>query len=228
MGIEKFAAGAGKATWENYKSGFFKYLERKAKEGAKRYKPLGKLRSAWMKIDWGFVAQEYLKYIYEFHSQFHVFGMGEQKLDELSTNIFLFDKPEFRRHRSSKKAEKINGLKLVFHDERGEKVFVWGEPGVGKTTFLKQISTYAIENTNLIPLFVNIAEWAMLGTLSQDGLLEYLAEEFERSGFENAIVFVEYILEEGIAILLLDGLDEIPPKKRDIVTTILSRSRKVL
>ncbi len=183
MGVEKFAAGAGKATWEHYKSGFFKYIERKAKEGAKRYTLLGKMRDAWMKVDWGFAAQEYLKYTYEFHSQFHVFGMGEQKLDELSTNVFLLNKPEFRRHSTSEKVEKINGLKLVFQDERGEKVLVWGEPGVGKTTFLKQISTYAIEKTELIPLFVNIAEWAMLGTLSQDGLLEYLAEEFKRLRF---------------------------------------------
>jgi ABC-type cobalamin/Fe3+-siderophores transport system ATPase subunit len=225
MGMEKFAASAGKATWDNYKAPFFKWLERKAKEGAKRYSLVGKLRDAWMKVDWGYAAQEYLKYIYEFHSQFHVFGMGEQKLDELSTNVFLHDKPEFRRYDTTERAEKITGLKIVFQDKRGEKLFVWGEPGAGKTTFLKQISTYAIEKTVYIPLFVNLAEWVASDAITYDGLLEHLAKQFERCGFEDSIIFVEYIIEEGNGILLLDGLDEISPERRNILLTILEQCR---
>ncbi len=44
-------------------------------------------------------------------------------------------------------------------------------------------------------------------------------------GFENAAVFIDYIIEEGIAILLFDGLDEIPPEKRDILITILEQNK---
>lgn len=215
-----------KATWDNYKSDFFKYLERKAKEGAKRYSLIGKLRDTWMRVDWAYAAKGYQSYIQEFHSQFHVFGMGDKKLDEHSTNVFLLDTPEFKRYDSSEQAEKINGLKLVFQDKRGEKLFIWGEPGAGKTTFLKQIVNYAVEKTSFVPMFVNIAEWAMLGTISQDGLLQYFAEQFTRCGFEDSTTFVEYLIEEGNAILLFDGLDEISKEKRNTLIALLEQNKK--
>lgn len=216
-----------KATWDNYKNDFFKYIERKAKEGAKRYSLIGKLRDTWMKVDWGYAAKEYQSYIREFHSEFYVFGMGEKKIDELSTNVFLLDTPEFKRYDPSEQAEKINGLKLVFQDKRGEKLFIWGEPGAGKTTFLKQIVNYTIEKTNLIPLFVNIAEWATLGNISHDGLLQYFAEQFARCGFEDATTFIEYIIEEGNSILLFDGLDEIPKEKKNVLISLLEQNKNI-
>ena len=223
MSIEK---EIGKATWDNYKAPFFKWLERKGKEGAKRYTLLGKMRDAWMKADWGYAEQEYLKYIYEFHSQFHVFGIqGTVKLDELSTDVFLLDKPEFRKYTQSEKTTKTSGLKLVFQDERSQKLFVWGEPGVGKTTFLKQILSYAIEKTDYIPLFISIAEWAATSTLTKEGLLEYLAEQFERCGFSDAGIFIEYIIESGNALLLFDGLDEVSDTQRQYTIQLLKQHK---
>ena len=227
MSIEQGISKATKATWDNYKAPFFKWIERKGKEGAKRYTLFGKMRDAWMKADWGYAEQEYLKYIYEFHSQFHVFGIqGAVKLDELSTDVFLLDKPEFRKYSQSEKTTKIGGLKLVFQDERGKKLFVWGEPGAGKTTFLKQILSYAIEKTNRVPFLINIAEWVSTMPLSHDGLLEYLSEQFERCGFSDATLFVEYLIEEGNAILLFDGLDEISHNERNFLISLLDKYGK--
>ena len=214
----------GKATWENYKAPFFKWLERKGKEGAKRYSILGKARDAWMKADWGYAQEEYLKYIYEFHSQFHVFGIqGTVELNELSTNVFVLEKPEFKKYSQSEKTTKIGGLKLVFQDNRGKKILVWGEPGVGKTTFLKQITTYAIKNTNLVPLYINIPEWEALGSISEEGLVKYLSEQFSNSGFREGDAFIEYLIDEGNAILLFDGLDEISGDQRKILIRLLEK-----
>lgn len=214
----------GKATWDNYKAPFFKWVERKAKEGAKRYTFLGKVRDAWMKADWGYAEQEYLKYIYEFHSQFRVFGIQETvELDDLATDVFVLEKPEFRKYDQSEKTTKIGGLKLVFQDKRGKKLFVWGEPGVGKTTFLKQILSYAIDNTDKIPLFVNIAEWAATHSLDKEGLLKYITLQFEHCGFSNATIFIEYIIDEGFATLLFDGLDEISNDQRQKVLLLFEQ-----
>jgi predicted NACHT family NTPase len=222
MGIEKFTANAGKYTWEFLEKGFFSFVKRKTNEGVRRFLFVRRLREKLIKIDWGFVAQEYLSYMQEYHSQFHVFGMGEQKLEDLSTKVFLFTKPEHKREDVFEIPEKINGLKFIFQDERGEKVVVFGTAGSGKTTFLKQIVKHTIEQTNKIPLFVNSAEWALLGTINYKGLLIYLSEQFESCGFKDATTFIDYLLEDGHAVLLIDGLDEMPLEKRNRAIAFLN------
>ena len=226
MGMEKFAAGAGKATWDNYKSGFFKYLERKAKEGVKRYSLVGKLRDAWMNVDWGFAAQKYRDYVGDFHGQFRIFGIqGEVPISELSTDVFLLDQPEFSRYDVKKRI--ISGLRLVFNDARGKKLFIWGEPGAGKTTFLKQVvQTTLDKRPENIPIFISIAEWAHTSSMNYEGLLQYIAMQFMICGFDDATLFIDYIIEEGIAILLFDGLDEIKSEIQDLTITFLNRFEK--
>ena len=129
MGVEKFAAGAGKATWDNYKSSFFKWLERKAKEGAKRYGLLGKMRDVWMKVDWGLcIHKNILNHFTNFTVNSMFLAWRSKILMNflqmyllLRYNLNLGDLRIFPRNK-----EKINGMKLVFQYKRGEKLFRMG------------------------------------------------------------------------------------------------------
>jgi hypothetical protein len=95
MGMEKFVTGAGKWAWGHLESPFLRFLERKAKEGTKRYPALREIRKVWMQINWDYIAQQYLHYISEIHSQFRVFGMRDEMLiKEMSTDVFFLRSTE--------------------------------------------------------------------------------------------------------------------------------------
>ena len=113
MSVGKAAAGAGKVLFDQYKDGFFDWVERKIKETPK----LRKLRDEWIKRDWQKAGEEYLAFLKEYHSQFTVYGIEHRvSLGELGTDVFLHDQPEFRQYSGDTDAKRISGLRLVFND----------------------------------------------------------------------------------------------------------------
>jgi len=46
--------------------------------------------------------------------------------------------------------------------------------------------------------------------------------QFKQCGFDDATLFIDYIIEEGIAILLFDGLDEIKLENQISTITLLN------
>lgn len=97
------------------------------------------------------------------------------------------------------------------------KLMVLGKPGAGKTTLLKSLAVECVQPetelfANLVPLFVTLREFAKEASKTQswkllDYLTSLLAERW--NGCDRASA--EQILMQGRSLVLLDGLDEVPP-----------------
>ncbi|MFN2168516.1 MAG: hypothetical protein ACK2U9_19955 [Anaerolineae bacterium] len=82
-----------------------------------------------------------------------------------------------------------------------------GQPGAGKSTALKYLAAHplSVGQTELLTLIVDLTEFS---PESQD-LTEFLAEDAVSLGLELTPSFFAHALENGQAILCLDGLDQI-------------------
>jgi len=112
--------------------------------------------------------------------------------------------------------EGFPGLKAV---ERYGKLMVLGKPGAGKTTFLQYLAIQC--NTGKfkpeqVPIFIRLKNFAEDACCENNGnLFNYITQEFER--YDVTAQELETVLNQGRALLLLDGLDEVPDTWSDAV-----------
>jgi len=98
------------------------------------------------------------------------------------------------------------------------KLMVFGKPGSGKTTFLKSLATRCIDverqlqwnQKDYVPIFITLRSFAKdarkRGNFS---LFEYIYQRELCTWGEKNQQVVQSILEQGRALVLLDGLDEV-------------------
>ncbi|MBH8576917.1 NACHT domain-containing NTPase [Nostocaceae cyanobacterium CENA369] len=109
------------------------------------------------------------------------------------------------------KEQRIDGLEAV---AQHKKLMVLGKPGAGKTTFLKRLAMLCVEQhfqAHRVPIFITLKAFAE--TSGRPSLWEYLPQSFALHQTANPpaelITKLQVILEEGQALILLDGLDEV-------------------
>lgn len=86
-----------------------------------------------------------------------------------------------------------------------KKLFIFGKPGAGKTTFLKHLAIECNRGKfrgDLVPFFITLKEFAEDENRSE--LLAYL-KNYLTSDRDR----LEQVLDNGEALILLDGLDEV-------------------
>ena len=92
---------------------------------------------------------------------------------------------------------------------RYSKLMLLGKPGAGKTTLLKYKALKCSQGdifSDLVPIFVTLRQYA--GAESQPLLLDYISQDLCAYNIGNE-ANVKQLLQQGRAILFLDGLDEV-------------------
>ena len=109
--------------------------------------------------------------------------------------------------------------------EAHSRVAVLGPAGSGKTTLLRHVALAMCDKnvfaetrlqTSRCPFFVALPSYARQ-TGGQQPLVDYLADELKKYTDDYAPEFVRRLLNKGLAILLLDSLDEVQSSLRDAV-----------
>jgi predicted NACHT family NTPase len=97
---------------------------------------------------------------------------------------------------------RIPGIEAV---ELYDKLMVWGQPGSGKTTFLKYLAIQCDGDEvqpGRVPIFVPLEDFAEAD--GQPDLLIYIQKHYRLDETE-----VVQLLEQGKVLVLLDGLDQV-------------------
>ena len=93
-------------------------------------------------------------------------------------------------------------------------VLISGTGGLGKSMMMRHLLLDAVENydeAGRIPIFIPLKDYSN----EYENLLEYIYEKFDDLGGNKTIEEFSVILEDGICLLLFDGLDEINSEYRN-------------
>lgn len=123
------------------------------------------------------------------------------------------DRFSYGRHQ-----ERLPGLEAV---EKHRKLMVLGQPGAGKTTFLQHIAIEYNQSgfqVNCIPIFILLREFTENAKIVKDfSLFNYISREFGCCRISDPDQTLTMLLNNGRALILLDGLDEVPEQDREEV-----------
>jgi len=109
---------------------------------------------------------------------------------------------------SDKNISALNAVKSY------QKLIIWGNPGAGKTTFLKYLSMHSATELGkqLIPIFISLKAWA--DEEDKPDLIDVVTREFVRC-IPEPDQLVQELLLQGRCLILLDGLDEVVEAERN-------------
>ncbi|MDB9513396.1 NACHT domain-containing protein [Kamptonema animale CS-326] len=117
----------------------------------------------------------------------------------------------------------VPGLEVI---KNHLKLMVLGRPGAGKSTFLQYIAIQCNEGlleADRVLIFIPLKAFSEDTKNSEKfSLLPYISQQLDCCGVVNQLV-TEKILEHGRALILLDGLDEVPEEDGDEVVTQIRR-----
>lgn len=128
-------------------------------------------------------------------------------IEELKKNYYRYQR------NYGKKIESKSGIKVI---NDLEKFIVLGQPGAGKTTFLKSCVLRSLDGEpekKRIPIFISLKDLSD----SKMSLVNFIVKQFDICRFPDAKSFVVRAFENGKCQLLLDGLDEVPNKNLDVI-----------
>jgi hypothetical protein len=119
-----------------------------------------------------------------------------------------------------------------------DRIVIVGDPGSGKSTLLKAYGVSALQGQTrprrrrpIVPYLVPLRDFAAFLLTGKGGLSEFitstlLKEEYGAFGLSQAEEFFNHTVERDQAIVMLDGLDEVPDDSQHaILTAVLAFTR---
>lgn len=103
----------------------------------------------------------------------------------------------------------------------GKKIIISGTGGIGKSTMLKHLFVNTIENTEYIPVLIELRSFNALDT-KEVSVYDMIYKLLSDNGFNIEKEYFEYSMNSGGYILLFDGYDEL---NRDKSSKIASEIR---
>lgn len=153
-------------------------------------------------VECGKAFQGYLNNAYEKYSKTKTILYSRESV--FVKNIFVSQSLLFKENRID--TEDINNLLRI-----GDYFLITGTGGIGKTTFMKNAFLNTINQTNYLPIFVELRDI----NDNDESLLDIIYKSINLLGFK---LDKSYLLESfnlGKFVLFLDGFDEIGSSKRD-------------
>jgi hypothetical protein len=123
-----------------------------------------------------------------------------------------------RRRFQSDQCEKLDGFKVA---NENQYLMVLGQPGAGKSTFLRRVGLEALKGRHgnyqlgCIPVFLELKRF----TTGELDLVKAITDEFAICGFPDPQPTTQKLLDQGKLLILLDGLDEVPTQQLDQAIT---------
>jgi hypothetical protein len=197
-------------------------------------KALDAVNSRWKQVAWHKSEEKYRRRLVDLHSSTKLLGNPRPiRIDKIYTDVYVLNQiTAYRRLHINKDTgtlQESTGLPAqvkrqplleIVRDRT--RVYVLGKPGAGKSTFLKKLCLLCCNgDIPRTPIFVSLKEWFD----TEIALEEFICAEFKVCGFPEPAKFVNALLQEGPALLLLDGLDEIPPDNNSRQKAITSLTR---
>lgn len=92
-------------------------------------------------------------------------------------------------------------------------IIIQGTGGIGKSTLLKHLFINELENKDLIPVFIELKD---INLMENDyTILDIVLDKLTNLGSSLKKEYIEYALNSGCFLFLLDGYDEIVSSKKD-------------
>lgn len=177
------------------------------------------------------ISREYIANYTERHGTLKVLGMGKPvSLDSVYTKVnFQADiicayqsldaQEQVFRQKEKEDQQKRPGLEVANQEQY---LMVLGNPGTGKTTFLRKVGLEALKGKGngeyqhtCIPVLLELRKFRS----EEINLVQAIASEFENCGLPQYQECTEELLNKGRLLILLDGLDEVPSDRLSEMTT---------
>lgn len=104
----------------------------------------------------------------------------------------------------------------------GNKLVITGTGGIGKSILFKHLFLNAIENTELVPVLLELRKFNNFD-LKEISLYDAVLLSLKDNGFALEDQYFEYSLSEGGYVILLDGFDEVNREKASKVASEIRR-----
>lgn len=200
-------------------------------------KAVGKALEEWRRFNWNKASDAYRAKVLDLYGTVQIFGMVSPfAIEDIYTDLFVYDQPSSFRFVESTRREDLldeTDRKRASADRilrENQRIFLLGRPGSGKTTFLQHIVKLAAEEKLAgIPIYISLKQLSESSQNIDDEVILSILTEFEICGFPNPRDFVERILKNGDAIVLFDGLDEVPErgeKRQRIIKSLMEFFRE--
>lgn len=225
--------------WESLKNPATQLAVIAAKKGVTKGAELivNRVTDSWAQLHWSKAEEKYKDNLLKIIRCTKILGNPKEiEIDKIYTDVYVFDKlSAIRRYAESLDEDEVDVRSNLEIRERiraedvalgSKNTFILGRPGAGKTTFLKHLAIVACSSgSKITPIFISLKDWSD----SSEGLLFYIAKQFEICGFPDSKKFLEALLDAGRALVLFDGLDEVnqwQDKRSRIIKDIVDFSNK--
>ncbi|MFN9401583.1 MAG: NACHT domain-containing protein [Dolichospermum sp.] len=179
-------------------------------------------------------SKQYILNYQKRYNRLRVLGMSQSvNLDDIYTEVQCLQPDEIRnfesvtaleknyRHNGSprltnEKSARENGITIA---NQYAHLMILGQPGAGKSTFLRKIGLEALKGKSgqiqgeIIPVLLELKQF----TTNEVNIYNIIEQEFISCQLPLAKEFTNQLLRRGKLLLLLDGLDEVPNKNFELV-----------
>lgn len=199
-----------------------------ATDSAKR-KAIDFVKTRWSEFQWEKAEEAYRQKLLPFISTTRLLGNPQPvSIDQLYTDLFVYGRISALRRSTILADPRQDGQARADSDfEREsassvvgtkENLYLLGHPGAGKTTFLRYIGIRACRGlSDQVPIYLQLRDIVRSYDLQRQNkhrplIWEAILNEFDICQFPDIEKFANALFQSGRAIILIDGLDEVPSK----------------